>query len=34
MTLELSVGWSAGNPFYYGYGFSIGVTSAPESEDR
>lgn len=23
--LELSVGWSAGNPFYYGYGFSIQV---------
>lgn len=23
--LELSVGWSSGNPFYYGYGFSIGV---------
>ena len=24
--LELSVGWSAGNPFYYGYGFDITVT--------
>ena len=23
--LELSVGWSAGNPFYYAYGFDIGV---------
>ncbi|MGW1268150.1 DUF7448 domain-containing protein [Streptomyces sp. NPDC002491] len=23
--LELSVGWSCGNPFYYGYGFSISV---------
>jgi hypothetical protein len=23
--LELKVGWSAGNPFYYGYGFSINV---------
>ena len=23
--LELSVGWSAGNPFYYGYGFYIDV---------
>lgn len=24
--LELSVGWSSGNPFYYAYGFSISVT--------
>lgn len=23
--LELNVGWSAGNPFYYGYGFNITV---------
>lgn len=23
--LELQVGWSAGNPFYYGYGFDITV---------
>lgn len=23
--LELSVGWSCGNPFYYGYGFNISV---------
>jgi hypothetical protein len=23
--LELSVGWSCGNPFYYGYGFNIEV---------
>ena len=23
--LELSVGWSSGNPFYYGYGFNINV---------
>jgi hypothetical protein len=23
--LELSVGWSCGNPFYYGYGFDIQV---------
>lgn len=23
--LELTVGWSAGNPFYYGYGFDIHV---------
>lgn len=26
--LELSVGWSAGNPFYYGYGFDIYVKDA------
>lgn len=26
--LELSVGWSAGNPFYYGYGFDIYVRDA------
>ncbi len=24
--LELTVGWSSGNPFYYGYGFDIEVT--------
>lgn len=24
--LELSVGWSCGNPFYYGYGFHIAVS--------
>ena len=23
--LELTVGWSCGNPFYYGYGFDIDV---------
>lgn len=23
--LELDVGWSSGNPFYYGYGFDIAV---------
>lgn len=32
--LELTVGWSCGNPFYYGYGFDItvddGVSSAVE----
>lgn len=27
--LEMTVGWSAGNPFYYGYGFNIRV--APEA---
>lgn len=26
--LELTVGWSCGNPFYYGYGFNIQVESA------
>jgi hypothetical protein len=24
--LEMTVGWSCGNPFYYGYGFNIRVT--------
>jgi len=26
--LELTVGWSSGNPFYYGYGFDIEVEDA------
>ena len=26
--LELTVGWSCGNPFYYGYGFEIAVEEA------
>lgn len=26
--MELEVGWSCGNPFYYGYGFSINVVPA------
>jgi len=26
--LELTVGWSSGNPFYYAYGFDISVTEA------
>lgn len=26
--LELTVGWSSGNPFYYGYGFDIKVIDA------
>jgi len=25
--MELKVGWSSGNPFYYGYGFDINVRS-------
>ncbi|MFJ3248373.1 hypothetical protein [Streptomyces sp. NPDC086782] len=28
--LELSVGRSCGNPFYYGYGFDISVTELPD----
>lgn len=28
--LELTVDWSPGNPFYYGYGFSISVEDAPD----
>lgn len=30
--LDLEVDWSAGNPFYYGYGFSISVME--EEEDK
>lgn len=26
--LEMTVGWSCGNPFYYGYGFTITVEDA------
>jgi hypothetical protein len=29
--LELSVGWSSGNPFYYAYGFEITVEDAEVS---
>lgn len=29
--LELQVGWSCGNPFYYGYGFDIVVADADGS---
>ncbi len=28
--LELTVGWSCGNPFYYGYGFVISVIDTPK----
>jgi hypothetical protein len=28
--LELTVGWSCGNPFYYGYGFDIDVVAVPK----
>lgn len=31
--LKLTVGWSAGNPFYYGYGFDITVKEL-EGDDR
>lgn len=27
--MELTVGWSCGNPFYYGYGFDIMVEQLP-----
>ncbi len=30
--LELSVGWSCGNPFYYGYGFEIAVSDVIEED--
>lgn len=30
--LEVTVGWSCGNPFYYGYGFDITVEDAPTPE--
>jgi hypothetical protein len=28
--MEMKVGWSCGNPFYYGYGFDIKVVPAKE----
>jgi hypothetical protein len=28
--MELTVGWSSGNPFYYGYGFNISVVPATD----
>lgn len=31
--LELTVGWSAGNPFYYGYGFEIVVMDVPDANE-
>lgn len=30
--MKLEVGWSAGNPFYYGYGFHIRVSNVIEGE--
>lgn len=30
--LELTVGWSSGNPFYYAYGFEITVEEPPRVE--
>ena len=31
--LELNVGWSSGNPFYYGYGFDIVVATPGQEEE-
>ena len=31
--VELEVGWSSGNPFYYGYGFDISVLEIQELTD-
>lgn len=31
--LELTVGWSCGNPFYYGYGFDIAVEPLDSDSD-
>lgn len=31
--LELEVGWSSGNPFYYAYGFSIDVLPIHEAKE-
>jgi len=28
--LQLTIGWSAGNPFYYGYGLEIDVIDIPQ----
>jgi hypothetical protein len=30
--VELKVGWSCGNPFYYGYGFDIAVEPVEETK--
>lgn len=30
--MELEVGWSSGNPFYYGYGFDIFVSNVIDAE--
>lgn len=30
--LDLEVGWSAGNPFYYGYGFDISVVNEKDQQ--
>lgn len=32
--LELTVAWSAGNPFYYGYGFNIEVIQEDDGLDH
>ena len=30
--MQLTVGWSSGNPFYYGYGFDIAVSNVIDGE--
>jgi hypothetical protein len=30
--MQLDVGWSCGNPFYYGYGFDIAVEPRPPED--
>lgn len=32
--LELTVGWSCGNPFYYGYGFTITVDDSQSAPSQ
>ncbi|KUN16466.1 hypothetical protein AQJ23_45145 [Streptomyces antibioticus] len=32
--LELSVGWSSGNPFYYAYGFHIAVEEIEDAAEK
>lgn len=32
--VELEVGWSSGNPFYYGYGFDISVRDVPSGDSN
>ncbi len=32
--LRLELGWSCGNPFYYGYGFDINVVAPTPDSDR
>lgn len=32
--LEIQLGWSSGNPFYYGYGFQIAVRDVEDSGNQ